>query len=107
MPEVEHGFLRAILEVVGGFLTSILMKMMENSGLIPATYLLMFKLITWLSTIIFILVFPYWGTGYLIGWLLGIALLYPSGLLEPLDLVIYFIIPLIILILRLIKHVTD
>jgi len=63
----------------------------------------MFEILNLVSTICLIPVLPYWGTAYLIGWLLGVTTLLNSGFIGPLDLFIFFIISIIILILRISK----
>jgi len=107
MPRAEYGFARAISEVVGGLIVSVLLSAFVSTGLIPSSYLLMFELVNLALTIGFILALPYWGTGYLFGWLLGLAIMFQSGLVGPLDFVIYFVIPFIVLIVRFLKRATD
>jgi len=105
MPEAEHGFVRAISEVVGGLIMSLLLNAFASSGLIPTSYLSMFRLLNLMLTISFILAIPYLGTGYLLGWLFGLTMMAQTGLIDPLDFVIYFIIPAIILIVRIVKKI--
>jgi len=107
MPRAEYGFARAISEVVGGLIISVLLSAFVSTGLISSSYLLLFELFNLVLTISFILALPYWGTGYLFGWLLGLAIMSQSGLVGPLDFVIYFVIPFIVLVVRFLKRATD
>jgi len=107
MPRAEYGFARAISEVAGGLIVSVLLSAFASTGLIPSSYLLMFELLNLVLTISFILALPYWGTGYLFGWLFGLAIMSQSGLVGPLDFVLYFVIPLIVLVVRFLKRTTD
>jgi hypothetical protein len=100
----EHGFARAISEVVGGLIVSVLLGAFASTELIPSSYLLMFELLNLVLTISFVLAVPYWGTGYLFGWLFGLAIMSQSGLVGPLDFVVYFAIPLIVLVVRVLKR---
>jgi hypothetical protein len=43
---------------------------------------------------------PFWGTVYLVGWLFGLTIMFRAGLVGILELVIYFGVPLVILIIR-------
>lgn len=105
VPGMEHGFERAVSEVLIGFALSAFTTSLANSGLIPSPYLLTFKLLVLAGAIPFIYALPYWGTGYILGWLLGYAVMLPSGIVDPLDFVIFTAIPLIILCLRFFKEV--
>jgi hypothetical protein len=53
-----------------------------------------------IGTMEFLFNYRYWGTGYLIGWLLGIWIFLRSGLMGILDGIVYLGIPLLYLILR-------
>lgn len=107
MPRAEHGFARAVSEVVVGFITSALLNALASTEMMPSSYLLPFKLLNLTLTFGFILAVPYWGTGYLLGWLFGLGIMSQSGLVDPLDFVIYFIIPLMVLVMRILKRATD
>jgi hypothetical protein len=42
----------------------------------------------------------YWGTSYLLGWLVGLLLMSQTGLVGTLELLIYFAVPILYLIIR-------
>lgn len=106
MPGFEHGYERAITEIVIGVFLSIVLNAFIQSGLLDPSWLLYFKILNMLSSIILIMAMPYWGTTYLIGWLFGLYVMWQAGLVGILDLVIYFGIPLLFLIMR-IAHTLD
>lgn len=54
-----------------------------------------------------IMALPYLGTGYILGWLYGFVIMFPTGIISIFDLIIYVIIPLMILALRLIKRALE
>lgn len=104
MPGPEHGCVRAISETVGGIISGTLLNAFISNGLIPSHYIALFKLISLLTIISLIIAMPYWGTGYMIGWLLGIIIMAKSGLISAFDALIYIVIPLVILIVRMIRR---
>lgn len=99
----EYGVKRAIGEVIGGLITSVIVSAFASSGLLSPAYVLLFGLINVIGTVALILVMPYWGTTYLIGWLFGLWILLQSGLIGILEVVIYFGIPLAILVIRIVN----
>ena len=104
MPKAQHGFLRAVREIIGGFVMSVALGAFASVGIIPYYYIVLYKLLNLILTISFILALPYWGTGYLLGWLVGLAIMAQVGLIEPWDFLVYFVFPLIILTLRFLKQ---
>ncbi|UXM84708.1 hypothetical protein [Methanococcus aeolicus] len=71
--------------------------------MISSSYSLSFKLLSLIGLIGLIWVMPYWGTGYLLGWGLGITIMSKSGMVGIMDFIIYLIVPIIILGIRLWK----
>jgi uncharacterized membrane protein len=74
-----------------------------NSGLISLQCKVLFDLINVVATLSLIQVMPYWGTGYLLGWLTGITIIAQFRILDLWEYTIYTIIGIIILIRRLFK----
>lgn len=103
MPGFEHGYKRAVSEIIGGIVTSAMLNAFILTEVIDSSWVLYFKLLNMFGLITLILAMPYWGTIYLLGWLIGLFILSKSGLVGFLDFVIYFGIPLMILFIRLIK----
>ena len=103
MSGIEYGFKRAVAEILGGFVTSAILDAFFSTGLIPLEYVLLFHLVNVLSTVGLAFAMPYWATTtYSIGWLIGLALMYSSGLVGILEVLVY-LIPLGIVVIRLIK----
>ena len=102
-----HGYQRAVSEVIGGVITAVILNAFISSGLLDPSFVLYFKLLNMLGLMALVLVMPYWGTIYLIGWLFGLIIMAESGLVGILDFIIYFGIPLVILIVRVCKKVDE
>ena len=107
MPGFEHGYRRAVSEVIIGVITAAILNAFISSGLLDPSFALYFKLLNMLSLIILVIAMPYWGTIYLMGWLFGLIIMAKSGLVGILDFIIYFGIPLTILIIRLCKKANE
>ncbi len=106
MPRMEHGFERAISEIFSGFLIGVLIQILSEIKIVPYNihdYILSLKLIEFLGLVSLVYVTPYWGTGYLIGWLFGVYIMAKAGLLGISELIFYFVIPLIVLLARFAK----
>jgi hypothetical protein len=99
----EYGFRRAIIEVITGFIISIIINVLINSRLISLQYKVLFDLINAVATFSSIQIMPYWGTGYLLGWLTGITIIAQFRILDLWEYTIYTIIGIIILVRRLFK----
>ena len=97
----EYGFKRAFVEIIGGIVTSIIVTAFTNSGLLDPSYVLLFNLLNVFGIIMLLLVMPYWGITYLMGWLFGLFILLQSGLIGILEFVIYLVVSLAILIIRI------
>ena len=107
MPGFEHGCKRGMLEVIGEFATAVILNAFISLGLLDPSFAFYFKLLNMLGLIVLIFAIPYWGTIYLMGWLLGLIIMAKSGLVGILDFIIYFGIPLTILITRLCKKANE
>lgn len=103
-----YGMKRAIGEVIGGIINSVFVDaIIIGSGLISPVGAVLFGILNMLATVLLILAMPYWGTVYLIGWLFGLGIMFQTGLIGILDAVIYFGVPLLVLIVRFWKMLTD
>ena len=107
MPGFEYGYRRAIYEIIGGIIALLILNTIISLGWLPVSWIFLFKFLNTLSLVILLLVMPYWGTTYLLGWLFGLMTLTKAGLVNTLEAVIYFGVPLIILIIRLIKNIEE
>jgi len=101
----QRGFRQILIEVIAGIvISSILGVLIETSTSYVASYMLLVRLATAISTLIFVFFIPFFGTAYTIGWLLGLALMSYSGLVKPYDY-LFYLIPLILgWLLRLLRR---
>ena len=97
----KYGTKRAIGEIISGFVTSIIVDAFASSGLLPPSYVFLFGLINVLGTITLILTMPVWGITYLFGWMIGVYLMFQSGLIGILESILYLGIPIAILLFRI------
>lgn len=95
-----YGAKRAIIEIISGFVTSVIVNAFISSGLLSSTYVLLFSLINILDLVALIFAMPCWGITYLLGWVFGVIMMLQSGLIGIVEVVIYLGIPLVVLILR-------
>jgi hypothetical protein len=102
-----YGVRRAVGEIIGGIVTSVLMDAVIGSGLVSSGVAVLFGILSMLEAIVLILAVPYWGTVYLIGWLFGLGILFQTGIVGILDAAVYFGVPLVVLVLRFWKMLTD
>lgn len=104
MPTFGRGSQRAFGEVVGGIVTSLLLATFVNSGILKDSDVFVFNLINMMATVVLILAMPYWGTLYLLGWAFALYILLNAGMMGAFEFVVYFGVPLIILIIRIAKE---
>lgn len=102
-----YGMRKAIGEIVKGIITSVFMDAIVSSGLISPASAVLFGIVNMLDAIGLILVVPYWGTIYLIGWLFGLSIMFRTGLVGIVDIAVYFGVPLVVLVIRFWKKLTD
>lgn len=96
----EKGTKRAFAKIIDGFLIAVIVDAFVSSGLLPNYIAILFGIGSGIGAVELMFRYPSWGTGYLIGWLLGAGLLLQSGIMGISGLIAYFIIPLLFLILR-------
>ena len=113
MPNIEHGYKRAGLEMISSIIASTIIPSMinylSNIGLVSnaVIWLLFFKILNILAIFLLLRKMRYWGNRYIIGWLIGLVLigyiLIQSKLISVFEFVIYLAFSLFILIARLMK----
>ena len=100
MPNIFHGFIRAILSTIGGLIISIASKeivsnLLENEliGILVSLGVFTISLYVITSNM------KYWGILYLIGWILGLGLMYysMSSIIEWYEIIAYIGVSSIIL----------
>ncbi|RLI11896.1 hypothetical protein DRO25_01125 [Candidatus Bathyarchaeota archaeon] len=101
----EYGLRRVMGEIVSGIVTSAIVDSFLNAGLLPPAYATLFSVLNMLGTISLILAMPFWGTIYLIGWRFGLWIMLQTGLVGVGEAIIYFGVPLAVLIVRILKHI--
>lgn len=79
MPNLAHGFIRAIISTIVGIILSIISKeivsnLMENEVIGTIASLVIFAISLYIITS----KMKYWGILYSIGWILGLGLMYYS-----------------------------
>ena len=103
MSKLEYGFKRAVSEIIGGFVSSVVLEVFVNAGLVPVSYMLLFHALNALGTLVLILAMPFWATTYIIGWLFGLWVMSQSGLLSVIDYLVYLVPLMFVLGLRIWK----
>ena len=71
MPSAEHGFERAVGEVISGVVTAIFAKALFGS------FAFFLNLVSIIAIIMLFDVIPFWSISYLFGWLFGLILIGP------------------------------
>ena len=107
MPNIEHGFTRAITEILGGLVVASMLNSFVSSGLLDSSMLVLYELLNILAIFAFIHVSLYWGTGYLIGWWFGLGIMCQAGLVSAFEFTLYSILVTIVLVKRIAKHVIE
>ena len=87
----EYGLNRALVEIVEGLITSIVISSFVSAGLFPSYFILFFHVLSAIGMIVLIQKMPYWATNYIFGWLFGVIILATSGLLVIPEILIYLI----------------
>lgn len=100
MPTGEDGLRRIFTEIVGGLATSSIMSAFVTSGTLDSSFAFVFHLINALLMATLLMKMKYWGTTYILGWLGGLMMMSPTGLIEPLEFSAYTLVPIIILTRR-------
>ena len=97
----DYGFFRATIEFIIGIVISVNLRAFTDSGGIPYDFILFFHLANVLTAITLVFVVPFFVTGYVVEWLIGLAIMSSGGILgTTIEFVIYSI-PLFFLFVRL------
>jgi len=79
------------------------MNILISTGLVPLSYILLFRLASIVAVVCLISACQYWRTEYLLGWLFGVIIMLTCGFglaTGPIDIVVYMLIPTIISMFR-------
>ena len=106
MPDMGHGFQRAIWTLIGGLMISLIIRgVLESLDLGPQAVLI--SVLVYALSIFSLVVLSgkmkYWGFMYTIGWLFGLAImLYAlSSMISPIEIFLYIVITIIALAIKL------
>ena len=103
MPGFEYGIERAIVSIASGIAMSAMLNALTSfpniSYSITVTIMLL-KIIMILGSIEVIRVMKYWSTLYLLGWIIGYIIFFPTSLLNVEDIFTGIIIPSLYIIWR-------
>ncbi len=102
LDKFSYGLNRALEEIIGGILASIILTSIYSTELIPSYFIWFFHILNIVDMIFLVQKMPYWATSYSVGWLVGVIILAYTGLLTIFDILINFI-PFVILGYRLLK----
>ncbi|VVB61664.1 Uncharacterised protein [uncultured archaeon] len=87
-------------EIAGGFLLGLAVPSISvifvNMGVISRYHLMIFNLLSTIGSIGLIQDMPYWGLGYLLGWAFSLYMLYVSGWIAILEIMVYFGVPFVV-----------
>lgn len=92
---VQQGFKQIITKIVVGIVYLPILEAFIDAGLVSPSYALLIRLASTIPTLILVFFMPFFGIGYTIGWVFGLALMSSSGLIKPSDY-FFYLIPLII-----------
>ncbi|MEM5771427.1 MAG: hypothetical protein QW790_01620 [Candidatus Aenigmatarchaeota archaeon] len=101
MNRFGYGVKRAIGEIIGGFVTSVIVDAFISSGLLNPAYVFLFALLNILGLILLLLTMPAWGITYLLGWIFGVVIMFQSGLIGILEAILYLGVPIFVIMLKI------
>jgi hypothetical protein len=99
-PQFDCGFDRAIKEIFVGIIATIFVYYIVDTGLLPLNFIWLFHLSNIICMIILIEKMSYWGSSYLLGWVVCGIIFITTDLLSVLDLLIYFVVPVYFIVKR-------
>jgi hypothetical protein len=107
MSDFGYGANRAIGEIVGGFVSSVIVNAFVASGLLPSSYVILFAFLNIVGLTGLIFAMPVWGLTYLFGWMFGVYLMLQTGLVGILEAFLYLGVPVVVLVIRLVMWIRD
>ncbi len=105
MPDIGHGFQRAIGTLIGGLIISLIIRGVLETLELGTLAILISVLIYGLSLFSIVVLsgkMKYWGFMYTFGWLFGLAIiLYAlSSMISPIEIFLYILITIIALAIK-------
>jgi uncharacterized membrane protein len=99
MSNVEEGFKAAIIGALLGSISSILFNnVLRTLGFWGLVMAMLYNILSIISFIELIENMTYWSITYLVGWFIGLLLIF--HLMEPLEMILYILVASIFLILK-------
>ncbi len=102
-PQFDCGLDRAIKEIVGGIITTFIVSAFISAGLIPSGFIGIFHVVNIAGIIVLIEKMSYWGTNYIIGWIIGVFIFMSTNLLSIFDILIYVFVPVYFIVKRVLQ----
>ena len=100
MPNIVHGFIRAIITTISGLIIALFTKVIiveaiDNEGLALLVSIAIFAV----SLYILSGKMNYWGIMYTIGWFIGLAIMFYtlSSMISPIEIICYISVTVVIL----------
>jgi hypothetical protein len=97
MKKFRLGIKQIIVEVVTGFLTTLVLNALSQAGFLPDNVAMFINIFLIISNIILALSMLSWGLFYTIGWLIGSFLFFKAGMLQIWEFLLYFVLPAAVL----------
>lgn len=97
MSKFKRGIKKAFAEIIGGIVITPIINAFATTGLLP---IFLVVLINVIGTIVLIFSMRSWGFFFALGWLVGFYIFFSSGLLQPLDIFLYLVLPVTFLVVR-------
>jgi len=104
--DIRGGYGDAVTGVVAGIILSALLEAIPRLPSVPSYYVGIFQLIeivNLLGSIVLVFTMESWGAWYLIGWLVGMWIMFYAGLVESWLFTIYVIVGAIALIGKILQ----
>jgi hypothetical protein len=101
MPSLVSWLIRVFSGILGGVILSYALHALVDLGMVDSSFLVLLSLANIFGVIFVSILMGYWGTLYVIGWLLGLMSSSPIGIADVLEFFIYFLVALVILLRKL------
>ena len=102
----KNGMYRLFDELLVGLLVPPIVSALISTGSLPYYFILIIYGVLVYETYSLIREMTSWKVLYIIGWLAGLFILIPYGLLTPLDVII-FLFPVVVLLYRFYRWIKD
>jgi hypothetical protein len=94
------GFKQIVVEIVTGLLTTLVLSFLSKAGWLPSNVALVINIILIVMNILLAKSMLSWGLFYTFGWLIGTFIFFEMGMLGPWDFVLYFVLPVVVIVVR-------